>query len=265
MICVAAVMLFSCTKISVKDIREIDFKTASLFYILRFLLFPIAAYFIALYTVEEYATGVLIMALMPAGISSIPLANIFKGNPSLALIAMMVSHALIPFTLPLITSFALGKGIEVNSAHMMLTLSLTIFAPAALYFCAAKRIPNVKNWMTINAQSFSIALIATMVAFVTAPQKLSILNDFTLTLWPLFITAILFLCFYLFAWVFAYKQKPAERRTYGIISGANNNALAAGLAAMYFGPSTILFCVLSEITWIAALPIYKYVCKKMAE
>lgn len=259
---ISAVIFLSCSKVSADDIKTIDKKSALGFYLFRFVLFPIVAYYVAKLTIPDYAIGILLVSLMPAGVSSTAFANIMGGNPSFALSATVITNALAPLTIPLIVFLTVGQHIEIDILSLLITLCLSVFAPALLYYFVIRKITSAKSWVKKEAQFYSIILIGLMIAVVVALQKDMFFNAPGTVLLTVVVGCLLFLSFYVVAWFYPTKSTLRDRKTYAICSGANNIALSAGIAVLYFSPLTILFCVLGEIPWILTIALFEKLCAK---
>ena len=253
----AFIIFFSCSKVSLNEVKEIDKTTAALFYAFRFLLFPTVAFYIALQVIPDYAVGVLLISLMPAGVTSTAVTNICKGNTSFALSATIITHILTPLTVPVLIMLIAGQHIEINTLNMFITLCLAVFIPAICYFLGADKKPRVRNWIKSEAQFYSIILTSANVGIVIALQRSYFFTELDTVLWAIVIGMVLFFSFYAVAWLYPSKLSLRDRKTYAICSGVNNIALAAGISVLYFSPFTILLCVLGEIPWVIGVAIFE--------
>ena len=255
-ILVGSIIFFSCSKVSFAEALTIDKKSVLSFYLFRFILFPIALYFAALPLLPNYAAGILLIALMPAGVTAAGLAAILKGNVTLAFALTIFSSALAPFVVPAIFALTAGQSMEINIIDIFTTLALTIFVPAVLYFVIAKPRPAIQSWVNNQTKFMTVFLIGIVIAVLIASQREYFFSEPIDIAIALAIGFFLYALYYLVAWYYA-KILKQDKVTYALCSGTNNLALATAVALLHFGPTIVLFTVVSEIAWVASLALFK--------
>lgn len=255
---IAAVIFFSCAKVSLQEMRHFDRRAAAIFFVARFIFFPAVMYGIALYIIPTYAVAVLLICLMPVGVASAAMCNITGGNASLALPATVITNGLAPLTVPLMIGLCAGQHIEIDTPHMLMTLALSVFVPALLYFLVVQKAVKLNGWVKHNAQAASIVLIGGMAMAVVAMRREYFFADWQAVAIALLLGCLLFLMLYVVGWLYARRMALREKKTYAIMSGTNNIALSAALAVLYFSDSTVLFTVVGgEIAWIVGVDLFK--------
>lgn len=250
------VIFFSCSKVSLAELQDINRTKALVFYILRFLLLPVPAYYLTLQVAPELADGVLLLALMPTGVSCAAVANIMRGNTSFALMATILTHILSPIIIPVMTGLLIGQNISLDLGHMTMTLLLTIFLPATAYFAGVRRHDAAKQWTKNNAQFFAVLFTGGIVMLGLALKRHEILDSPLLAAPALLANFSLYFLLYALAWIGTASMSKKEQKTYTLCSGVNNNGLAIGVAALYFSPTALLVCVASEIIWPLAISAF---------
>jgi predicted Na+-dependent transporter len=254
---ISAVIFFSCSKVAIADVRAFDVRSALLFYILRFIALPAVLYAVALITIPTYAVGVLLIALMPTGVASSAMSTITGGNNALALTATVVTNALAPLLIPVMIALCASQHIAIDTGKMLVTLCLSIFVPALLYFFGAANIAPVQNWVRVNAQCASILLIGGMATAVVAMRREYFFDEPLSAFIACMIGIALFALLYVVGWGYAWRMGLREKKTYAICSGTNNIALSAALAVIYFSPATVLLTVTGEIAWVVGVSMFK--------
>ncbi len=247
------VIFFSCSKVSLDELNTVNKTAAIIFYALRFIVLPVPAYYLTLQLSPQLADGVLLLALMPTGVSCAAVANIMRGNTSFALIATIITHILAPITIPVLIGVLLGEGVELDLLHMAFTLILTIFLPACTYFWGIRKSTTANTWTKNNAQFFAVLFTGLIVILGLALKRHEILDNPMLSLPALLANIVLYTALYSLVWITAAAMPFKDRKTFTLCSGVNNNGLAIGIAALYFSPLTLLVCVLSEIIWPLAI------------
>src|SRR5690606_34928254 len=70
------------------------------FYLVRFILLPIASFYLILPFSAFYASSVFLLFVLPAGVTAPAFTNVFGGNVALALVLLILSSFLTPLILP---------------------------------------------------------------------------------------------------------------------------------------------------------------------
>lgn len=250
-------IFFSCSCVSMQELRQVKISTALAFYIVRFVLLPVPIYWVAEVFFPEYAMGIFLVALAPVGASATAAASICGANSSLALSSTIITNALAPFVIPFLIYYIGGSAVDINIQDLCITLGLAIFLPAFLYFGIVWRIEPLKLWVRAESQFFSTLCIAGMMAAVTALEKDFIMQNLGQVIILCTIGLVLFLVLYGVAWLYAWRMSFTDRKTYMVCSGVNNTGLSTGLALLYFSPATVLFTIVVEIPWTLGLMAFK--------
>ena len=250
-------IFFSCSNVSINELRHINIKSAIKFYVVRFLLFPVPIYYLALYLFPEYALGVLLVLLAPVGVSATALSGMLKANTSLVLSATVITSMLVPLIMPLIILYLVGSEIEIDLLTLFIPLGLGIFVPIFMYFGIVRRFNRAKSWVKRESQLLSSLSVAVMLGIVTASQKEHIFSNVDGLFLVLAIGFVLFAFIYGIAYLFSFRMTFYERKTYMICSAVNNTPLIAGISVMYFSAETTMLCVLIEVPWIATTILLK--------
>lgn len=257
MILISTGIFFSCSNVSINELRHINIKSAIKFYVIRFLLFPVPVYYLALYLFPEYALGVLLVLLAPVGVSATALSGMLKANTSLVLSATVITSMLVPFIIPLIIFYLVGSEIEVDILTLFIPLGLGIFVPIFMYFGIVRRFNWAKSWVRRESQLLSSLSVAVMLGIVTASQKEHIFSNVDGLFLVLAIGFVLFAFIYGIAYLFSFGMTFYERKTYMICSAVNNTPLIAGISVLYFSAETTMLCVLIEVPWIVTTILLK--------
>lgn len=256
------IVFFLCSKISLSEIKAISVKDVSAFYVARFIALPIGMFYLANLVVPQYAVGVLLLALMPAGISTPVFVSTQKGNVSLAFLLMLASSLLAPIVVPMV--FALSHSdTEIELLGIFYTLTSVILVPFAAYFALNAVRPQVKPFIERNNAFVSVVFLGIIVAVVISKQREEFLSSYNTFAIVVAILSLMFLLFYAFGWLFTGRHgKREDKVCYAFSSGANNTAVGINLALIYFSADTVFFMVLSELTWVLAIPVFNFVLRR---
>lgn len=141
--CLGGILFFTCLKLPFSEIvtavcdrrrwRQVGAMTTA-----KLLIMPLVGWAIAMAFAPQWASGVLLVCAMPAGLSSIAFTDILKGNHILALLVVVAGSLLVPLTVPgLLLGFGpagthLVVGEVIDRAVYILTLLAVPFILAQL-------------------------------------------------------------------------------------------------------------------------------------
>ncbi|MGY8872802.1 MAG: bile acid:sodium symporter family protein [Pseudomonadales bacterium] len=257
------IVFFLCAKISLSEIQGISVKEVSTFYLLRFILIPIGLFYLANFFVPQYAVGILLLALMPTGISTPVFVSTQKGNVSMAFALMLASSLLAPFVIPVIFSLSHSDK-DIQILGVFYTLTSVILIPFAAYFLLTSIRKKTKPFIKNNSSFVSVAFMAVVIAIVISKQKDEFLTNYSALFLVIAILCLVFLFFYMFGWLFLGKQgNRTNKICYSLSSGATNTAIGINLALVYFSADTVFFMVLSELVWVLSIPTFNLIQRRI--
>ncbi len=250
------IVFFLCARISLSEIGSVSAKEATAFYLLRFIALPVGFFYISTIFIPQYAVGVLLLSLMPVGISTPVVVNNQKGNTSLAFMLMLVSSLLAPLIIPAI--FSLSNSDEnIEILGVFYTLTSVIILPFIGYFLITTIQKKTKPFIESNVSFVSVVFMSIVISIVISKQRNEFLSNYSAFFLVIAILFLLFMCFYLFGWLFLGKQGSRSTRIcYSLSSGATNTAIGINLALIYFSADTVFFMVLSELIWVLSIPTF---------
>lgn len=243
----------SCFKLRDGGLSDIRWKEVMWFYLVRYLLLPVALFGVAHVLIPEYALGVFLLALVPAAVSSPAFAHMFGGSVPPAFAVVIVSTLLAPFLIPLQFAWASEVAMDISPLGLFRTLAFCIFLPMAVYF-ATRRFRRWGHAMYDNVKLISIILVAFVIALVIAKQRDVILADVGGLVLPFLGCMACYAVFILCASWLGRGKSTDIRITYTVCSTFNNVALGVSLALVHFPPKIILFVAVSEMGW-SVLPM----------
>ncbi len=131
----------------------------------KLVLLPLAVWLIALAVAPEWAAGVALVCLMPAGLSSIAYADLVKGNHVLALLFVVASSLLTPLTVPVaLPLIAPGSGLAFGlMQERALFIVLMLAVPFGLAQLLRWRFPS---WINRHRTTWSPGAVLSSVLLV---------------------------------------------------------------------------------------------------
>ncbi len=243
-----ALIFFACADIKPVDFFKVDIFQTGVFTLLRFAIFPLVLFFVAQKTVPDFALGVLLMALMPAGVAVASLCSMSRANVVVGLSLTIMSSLLAPAFVPSVFLF-LGQVVNVDILSLFLTLVYVVLLPICAYFLIVYKRHKIEAVVKNTNKSASIIILSVILMILMATQKEEFLAQPSLIVEGMIVMTVLIGLFYVFGIVFSRFVPVDQKISYIYGSGAMNNSLAVGLAFAYFDAATTLFIVLSEIVW----------------
>lgn len=252
-------------KIDLLDILKHIKKPFLLIYIsaIHLLLLPFLSYWLFQFLQPNLRISIVLLAALPAGVSSAVFTDIMKGKTSLALTIVIITNLLaiisIPFVFLLLSklgdpSFLKLNAFNVNYLSMFNRLSIIIFLPLLIAKILKKVILknlinkfNLPSYYNLSILALLFLMISTAISFQAQTIKLN---------FPLLIVdvGLLFLAFIVFQFIgyFAvFWMKKGEKIAAANATMIMNNILGIVLSIAFFQeiPSIMLYVILSFIPW----------------
>ncbi len=258
----ALIVLFLSSKIAFFELKEINIKAVLLFYLFRFIVLPIILFYVAEWFMPKYSIAILLLSLMPVGITTPMLVAQAKGNITFALTLTIVTSLIAPFMIPVVFSLmGYSESIEING--LFTTLFIIIIIPMALQLSLVSLKKEIKPFFSSNSSFVSISLLGIIIAIVVSKQREVFLNDTYELLIVALVLLSLFFLYYLLGWFYPMKRNQSEYIICNSFSsGAINTALGINLALLYFSTDTLFFMVISEFVWVISIPVFNLVRKR---
>jgi len=236
-------------------------RTIGGFYVIRFLLLPLAVFWLIYPWSAFYATAIFLFVALPAGVTSPAFTNVFGGNVSLALALLILSSSLAPLVLPLLGGILIDEELEIDQFQLFSTLFLTVVLPYLVHLPLRKN-EAISQWMRRHDAFISIFGIGIMFALAIAGYRPVLMEDVALL--PAFILVGIsaFVLLYVFGWLAWFRGDKSQKLALLFISGANNAALGVVISFLYFPTRMGVFFVVCQILWVIVLiPVRRVVGK----
>jgi len=247
------IFFLSALKIDLKELRRdaADWKMLVVVNLWMLVLLPVIVFMLARLVVPEYAFAFMILAAMPAGMTSPLLSDIVGGRQSLALILTLSTSLLAPFTIPLMIKLIGGAAISVSFLSMFWTLAQVIFIPFLLAAIVKRAFRAHVKAATYAFKPASVLLLGLLISGVVAKQADVIVHGFTLEFLKLIVALfVLFGLFHVLGYFTVFWHDRRDRMTITVCTTYMNFTLAIYLVGIYFNvPSISVPVVLSVLPW----------------
>jgi len=209
---------------------------------------------------RQLAIGILLLAAMPAGVSTPALTDILKGNISLAMSIAIVTQVIAPFTVPLLFWMIGTKGIEINKLLLFKDIAILVFVPLTLAQLIKFYLPGLIKRTQHVFTSANVFLLFSFVYVAISSQRNIILDNPVILIWRTALLYLVFIVLHAIGYLIRYRDNKENKIAFSITSAYMNNGLAIVLASSYFGPDILVLMVLSEIPWNTLLaPFGKFI------
>lgn len=244
--------------IEIKNVKIIIFLA-----LFMMLILPAIVYFIAKPLVPTYAFALLLLAAMPAGMTAPLLSEMAGGKTSLALVFVVITSLIAPFTIPFVLKILVGKVVVLSFVDMFLKLAKLIFIP----FLLAQIIRSFfheKIKITYWAlKPISIFLLGLLIAGVVANQATVIKTNLASFLPAVLIMSAYFLLMPYLTLFVTKKYEASTRISIAVAVTFTNFTLGIYIAATFFPePNILIPIILSVLPWSLAFIPFKYLAKK---
>lgn len=236
-------------------------RTVIWFYVLRFLVLPVGLFWIIRPFSSFYATGVFLLCVLPAGVTSPAFTNVFSGNITLALALLILSSSFTPLVLPYLGGFLIAEDLQVDLFRLFSTLFITVILPYLAHL-PLRKYHRINHWMQHHDSFISIVGIALIFALAIAEYRPVLLTETGQIISYFLVSLSIFLFLYLFGWCVLFKASKADKVALFFSSGANNVALGVVVSFLYFPAQMGVFFVVCQVVWVLVLiPIHRWVGK----
>lgn len=261
----AAIFFLASIKLDLSQFL-IEIKNARIIFaltIFMMLILPTIVYLIAKPLVPTYAFALLLLAAMPTGMTAPLLSEVAGGKTSLALVFVVITSLIAPFTIPFVLKILAGKIVVLGFMIMFLKLAKIIFIPFVLaqiirYFLHEKI--KTTYWAL---KPISVILLGLLIAGVVASQATVIKTNLASFLPAVLIMGAYFLLMPYLMFLVTKKYEAGARISIAVAVTFTNFTLGIYIAATFFPePNILIPIILSVLPWSLAFIPFKYLAKK---
>lgn len=191
----------------------------------------------------EIVTGIVIEYSIPVAVVSFMWIDMFRGNASLGLAAILVSTVLAPFTIPVALSVLVGASVHIDAVSMMQDLLLQIALPAV----AGVAVNQLTGGWGHERLSHELAPVARILCVIVITCNATGLAAYVYAMDPVVLQAALFILifatggFFLGMLVARLMRVPmADFYSMTFCVGMRNISSGAVIAAQFFPGSAII-------------------------
>jgi len=243
----------------IKELKLLIFLVSFILIIIPIFLYLIFKGFLDL----EYSLAILILLVMPSGMTVPVYSTILNGDKELALIIVILTSLLCPITIPFLLHFLVGVQITINSLQIFYSLSVIIFIPLILSILLKK---VGKNFIEKTKKYYSpLSIILIMFIITGAIAKANVIQAIggaKEIIYPFFLLFVLAILMHLIGYFILYKMNKEVKIASSLTTAYKNSTLAIVFAAQFFSAKTLLLVTLYQIPTNLILIGFGYLVKK---
>ncbi len=226
---------------------------------------PVAVYLPLSVFAPDWALPFLIAMAAPTGMTIALVADFFGGKTSLALIVVLTTSLLAPFTIPLLTHLLLGQIVALNPLDMVAQLAQAIILPFAVAALFQRFAPKVVErgggvWRALSVAAFGLLIASVVSKTVGDELGAGISIDIAWrTLGILIGTALWIAALIWMSYRMVWWRTVAERITIALCMVYMNLTLVLYIADTFFAAQHIVpKIIVIELILNAMLPFFKF-------
>lgn len=236
------IFFLSALRVNFKDIKEysVDWKMHLLTDGFMLVFLPLAVYYPMSLLAPDWALAFLIALAGPTGMTIALIADFFGGKTSLALIIVLTTSVLAPFTIPAVMQITIGRDVPIDALGMLRSLAEAIIIPFAVAMLFQRFAPKlvVKGdplWRTSSVVFFGILIASIVSKTVGAGGTGGVTIDVSWTTVGVLAAAFLGIAFLIWlSYRMVYWRSVAERITIALCMVYMNFTLSLYIADRFF-------------------------------
>jgi BASS family bile acid:Na+ symporter len=227
--------------------------------LMKLVILPVIIYFVFYLFAPRYALSTLLLAGISTGVVAPMISNMVRGNSALVLVAVVITSALAPFTLPALIKIVVAKEVAVSFLSMLRMLATLVFVPIVAVEIVRYLLPRLVAPILKFQFPVSLVLFALMnlgVFYRYAPffrkEPSAIV---TAAVVVFFLAAICCAVGILF-----FRKGSVENQLAGAVMLSNlNNVLVIVFSSQFFGPLEALVAGMYSIPFfVIVIPLRYY-------
>jgi bile acid:Na+ symporter, BASS family len=211
------------------------------------IIIPVGLYYLLSLWNRNIALAALLLTATPSGMITPALSQLIGGDRAFVLALLLITSFTAPFYLPFLLKLIAGTRVALNPLEMMFSLAKLIFIPFVLSLLIRRWGRGAIEKTKHIHGTVSILLLFLIVVGVSAQGASIVRENWTTAVGYLGITTVFAALLAGFGlWLFWFLDRP-KRFGLAISIPYVNMALTIVIAATYFSPEIVLFCVVYEV------------------
>jgi bile acid:Na+ symporter, BASS family len=246
-------------KIDVPDVMQHIKRPGLLAYItgMSIIVIPLIAFAVFSFFDQDILVALLLLAVLPAGVTSSVITDILKGAISRSLILTVLTTLLVPLTIPGLYFVLLGQQLQLDYVGMMWSLVQLIIIPLILAQLTKKYFKKTVDRTKKYYSALSVFDMSFIMVIAIGLQSTYIFANPSDVFYLLLVVYLGFALYHVIGYFMVFWLKEEERISTANCNAVMNHFLGLVLALLIFSPRVALVLALSSIPWGTMPAIFK--------
>lgn len=206
------------------------------FVVLKTVVLPLFVYYLFRAVAPQYAVAALLLGGISTGVVAPFISNLVRGNSPLVLVVVVITSALIPFTLPAIIKVLLSKDVEISLTAMTRLLALVIFVPIVAVQVLRRLAPRFLQGVMRVQFPLSLFLFAAINLGVFSRYSDFFIGEPFAIVMATVVSVALSVIFCVTGILFFWGRPVRDQLAGAVMLGNMNNILVIVFASQFFSP-----------------------------
>lgn len=204
--------------------------------LLKLIILPGVLYYVALFTLPEYAIPVLLLSGISTGVVAPFIAMVVSADVAAVLRMVVITSLIVPFSLPSLVKLLAGAEIHIPLGTMVQLLATVIFIPVFAVLVLRRLWPALLETIFRRQFLLSLTLFALINLGVFSKYSSFFFQNPGSILVSTIVAYVLAIIYFASGWLIAARSNPGMRVAAGISLALMNNVLVIVFSSQFFGP-----------------------------
>jgi BASS family bile acid:Na+ symporter len=228
------------------------------FTIMKLTILPVIMYFVFHFIAPDYALSALLLTGVSAGVVSPMISNMVRGNSSLVLVVVVITSALVPFTLPALIKAVAAKEAVISFLPMLKMLATVIFIPIVIvefirYLIPKLVAPILKVQFPVSLLMFALINLGVFYRYAPFFKK-----EPSVIIMATVVVFVLAAVYCVVGILFFRNSSLANQLAGAVMFGNINNVLVIVFSSEFFGPVEPLVAAMYMIPFFVIVIPLRY-------
>ncbi len=260
--CLMIAFFLSCLSIDLASVwKALMVHSAQIFVLalMKLAILPVIIYFVFYLFAPRYALSALLLTGVSTGVVAPMISNMVRGNSALVLVAVVITSALAPFTLPALIKIVVAKEVAVSFLSMLRMLATLVFVPIVIveiirYLMPRIVAPILKFQFPVSLVLFALMDLGVFYRYAPFFKK----EPFAIV--TAGVVVFVLAAIYCGVGILFFRKGSVENRLAGAVMLGNlNNVLVIVFSSEFFGPVEALVAAMYTIPFfVIVIPLRYY-------
>lgn len=233
---------------------------------------PLAVYWPLSLVAPDWALAFLIALAGPTGMTIALIADFFGGKTTLALVIVLTTSLLAPFTIPAVMQLTIGQSVPIDAWGMLRSLAEAIILPFAVAWLFQRAAPKVVKqgdtlWRNLSVALFGILIASIVSKTVGTAGAGGVALQFPPSLIAILVATFVYLAFLIWlSFKMVFWRSVGERITIALCMVYMNFTLALYIADRFFPEQRVVPKLVVILLFLnLMLPVFKVAAARVVK